>query len=385
MGATHTAWHRLDPHPRILVVITCQTALVYTHNTHVHTHTHNAHHTFNTQRTPTSLDAALTGSQPTGHSRPNGLDPLGPSTRVNSPDPGEATEKQILLPRSTEHGTHGPHGNTRTLGIPSLKLRQLHGRLVITTVSARLCEAAKVGFAGAGEVPCAFDRFDIRLFDLLAGDRQRHGESVHPLTPSSPCLSAQFFHASLPMHELIAFLSGRPVRLHLRPRSPPFSLGVGQRKAKGPCIAALSLCWPSPIASKTASLAPSAVPPHHTTQSLHTTTLQHSLLQMKPYRLQCRSLDMHSQPSTPLRPLLAFHSEPASVAADRPAPRSQLMPIADATVLTGHAPPQPELARPPRTLGLSSSSGSSKLYHRCGWQAASAMRWPTMPVSTACH
>lgn len=337
-------------------------------HTHIHTtritrSVHNLHRR--------RLRPVLTGSQPTGHSRPNGLDLRGPSTRVNSPDPGEATEKQILLPRSTEHG------NTRTLGIPSLKLRQLHGCLVITTVPARLCEAAKAGFAGAGEVPCAFDRFDIRLWGLLAGERESHREkSVHPLTPSSPCLR---------LHELIAFLSGRPVRLPLRPRSPSLPLGVGQRKAKGPCIAALSLCWRAPIASKTASLAPSAVPPHHTTQLLHTTTLQHCLLQMKPYRLQCRSLDMHSQTSTPSALSMLSILSAASVAADRPAPRSQLMPIADATVLTGHAPPQPELGRPPRTLGLSSSSGSSKLYHRYGWQAASAMRWPSMPVSTACY
>lgn len=57
------------------------------------------------------------------------------------------------------------------------RLRQLHGCLVITTVPARLCEAAKVGFAGAGEVPCAFDRFDIRLSDLLAGNRERERDA----------------------------------------------------------------------------------------------------------------------------------------------------------------------------------------------------------------
>lgn len=176
------------------------------------------------------------------------------------------------------------------------------------------------------------------------------------------------------------------MRLPLRPRSPPFPsrrrTAQGQRTlhSRPMIMLAITNCEQNCVSCPVCR----ATPPHNT-QSMHTTTLQHSLLQMKPYRLQCRSLDMHSQPSTPLRPLLAFHSEPASVAADRPAPRSQLMPIADATVLTGHAPPQPGLARPPRTLGLSSSSGSSKLYHRCGWQAASAMRWSTMPVSTACH
>lgn len=51
----------------------------------------------------------------------------------------------------------------------------------------------------------------------------------------------------------------------------------------------------------------------------------------------------------------ALHSEPASVAADRPAPRNHLMPIADATVFTGHAPPSA------RASTSSSNAGSELL------------------------
>lgn len=210
-------------------------------------------------------------------------------------------------------------------------------------------------------VPCAFDRFDIRLSQSACLPTQ-------PGPASLPCAHPR----ALRMHELIAFLSGRPVRLPLRPRSPSSPAGVGQRKTKGPCIAALSLCWRPPIASKTASRAPSAVPPHHTTLHTNHTATCPPANEALPVTVP---LAGHAFPAIQaLRSLHAFPSEPASVAADRPAPRKHWMPIADATVSSGHAPPQPELAPAPRTLGLSSSSGSSKLYHRCGWRAASVMR-----------
>lgn len=167
-----------------------------------------------------------------------------------------------------------------------------------------LYEVAKVVSAGAWGVTCTiclrscrYCIISLRLtasasFIIIITTTHHHpprltNPSVHPTLHASTLGRG--------MHELIAFLSGRPVRLSLRPRSPFSPRGwtvQDQRTLHSRPIIMLSAtnceqnCISCPVCRATA-------PP-----------LQQSHLQMKPYRLQCRSLNMHSQPSEPSTPSL---------------------------------------------------------------------------------
>lgn len=71
--------------PPEIVVATCQTKFVFL-----------AAHMQYTTYTPHKCRLILSsGSQPTGHSRPNVLDPLGPSTKENCPGPGGNGETSL--------------------------------------------------------------------------------------------------------------------------------------------------------------------------------------------------------------------------------------------------------------------------------------------------
>lgn len=191
----------------------------------------------------------------------------------------------------------------------------------------RLGEAAKEGFAGAKGVELVWwgshdDEPSIVSISLSSVVSCR--QPVHPIL---------FFSLFFMRPGLIALLSGRPARLDLFSRSPFLeTTALDSASPKGPCIAAPSFMLLATNCDEQLRCCAVATPPH-SAATLHTTMLQHAFLQMKPYRLQYRSLDMQSQPSqTPqvpwgalrwpsnaLHPLDAFRSEPASVAADRPA------------------------------------------------------------------